>query len=284
MKTKAFRSALVAVVLILAASAAAHADATQVFYAATTASTFDRPSSLSTLRGELVHYASRIPFFPNANATCSFYVTQEGDDFDGVLLIYRNGFNPASPLTNLIAINDDFSTTDGGLGIGTSAVERINLQFVNNYYIVLAGYNASDAGTATITISCSDPATRVIAGDGVLPSYNGRYAELLNGRFRVSATWTNFSNVSGNATFVPLGSNDSAIMWFFAPQNFEVLIKAVNACSFNSRYWIFYAATTNVEFTIDVYDTVLDVHNFYHNNLGSTSHIAETDTDAFPCF
>lgn len=269
--------------LVMGTAAAVHADSTFTFYAATTSATFNRPDSLTTLDGTLVHYTNPIPFFPNEDSTCSVYSTQEGNDFDGVILLYDGGFNAGSPLNNLIALDDDFSSSDGGLGIGTSAIERIPLQFVHNYYLVLAGYDSPDVGTATITVNCSDPATRVIAGDGGFPSYDGHYTELLGGRFRVSATWRNFSSVTGAATFVPLGSNDSGIMWFFQPQNFEVLIKAVNACTFNNRYWIFYAATTNVEFTINVYDTANGHTRSYFNPLGTSLATAVTDTDAFTC-
>ena len=81
---------------------------------------------------------------------------------------------------------------------------------------------------------------------------------------------------------VPLASTDSAIFWFFQPANFELLIKMVDGCGLNDRYWVFYAATTNVAFTIRVDDTFADETGiYYHNPLGSTANIAETDSDAF---
>ena len=54
------------------------------------------------------------------------------------------------------------------------------------------------------------------------------------------------------ATAVPLPSApDSGLFYFFAPSNIEMLIKVLNACvpPFN-HYWVFFAATTNVEFAV----------------------------------
>ncbi len=49
-----------------------------------------------------------------------------------------------------------------------------------------------------------------------------------------------------------MASNDSAIFYFFQPANFELLVKIVDGCGSNNRFWVFYAATTNVEFTLRV--------------------------------
>ena len=48
----------------------------------------------------------------------------------------------------------------------------------------------------------------------------------------------------------------AGLFWFFNENNIEMLIKVLNACvpPFD-RYWTFYAATTNVEFTVTVTDT-----------------------------
>ena len=78
------------------------------------------------------------PFIPERDADCFIQSVQEGDDFDGYIFLYRNGFNPASPLTNLIALDDD------GPDFGSSAsrgIDKRPLPFNDNYYLVTAGYN-----------------------------------------------------------------------------------------------------------------------------------------------
>ena len=38
---------------------------------------------------------------------------------------------------------------------------------------------------------------------------------------------------------------DSGLFYFFGASNLEMLIKVLNACGLNDRYWVFFAATTN---------------------------------------
>jgi len=73
---------------------------------------------------------------------------------------------------------------------------------------------------------------------------------------------------------------DSGLFTFFDPNNAELLVKVLNVCSFANRFWVFYAATTNVELTLTVTDTERQEVFFRSNPLGQT---AETvlDTQAF---
>ena len=81
---------------------------------------------------------------------------------------------------------------------------------------------------------------------------------------------------------VPLPSApDSGLFYFFAPSNIEMLIKVLNACvpPFN-RYWVFFAATTNVEFGVVVTDTQNGKTRAYYNPLNRTAPPVQ-DVDAF---
>jgi hypothetical protein len=70
---------------------------------------------------------------------------------------------------------------------------------------------------------------------------------------------------------VPLSAN-SAMVWFFSPDNAEMLIKVVDACNQPvPRFWVFFAATTNVDFTVRVTDTRSGVSVDYHNLLGQAA-------------
>jgi len=103
---------------------------------------------------------------------------------------------------------------------------------------------------------------------------------LNRGRFEVSAQWQDFSGNTGGGHVVPLGSPDSGLFWFFSDTNWEVLVKVLDGCGLNDRFWVFAAATTDVQYTLRVHDTVSGVAREYVNPLGAAAD-AITDTDAF---
>jgi hypothetical protein len=269
-------AAALAAACALGSAAPAAAQAAYSFYGTTAGgATFNRPNTTltpaPTLSGKIVRYSSQA-LFTNANGTCTFDSVQEAG-FDGVLYLYSGAFDPASPLSHLVAASDN-----GSQGVHFSSFSAA-LQGNQSYYLVTAGAEPAAQGTFTSFVSCTG-ATRILAGDGSMPSYDGHYGELRKGRFRISATWKNFENVTGNGTFVPLGSEDSGIVWFFTPAAFELMIKIVDGCSLNNRYWVFLAALTNVEFHVTVYDTWTETTKLYDNTLG-VSAAAITDTSAF---
>jgi len=103
---------------------------------------------------------------------------------------------------------------------------------------------------------------------------------LLNGdRFSVEVGWRNFEGDTGSGQLV-FRSDDSAVFWFFAEANWELMVKVIDGCAFNQRYWVFAAATTNVEYTVTVTDTATGAVRVYQNPLG-TAAAAVNDTDAF---
>jgi hypothetical protein len=99
-------------------------------------------------------------------------------------------------------------------------------------------------------------------------------------RFQVEVNWRDFEGNAGSAKAVPFGSEDSGLLWFFVADNWEMLIKVINGCGFNDRYWVFAAATTNVEYTMRVTDTMTGAFKEYTNPLGILSP-AITDNMAF---
>jgi plastocyanin len=102
-----------------------------------------------------------------------------------------------------------------------------------------------------------------------------------NQRFRVNILWL-ANGSTGQAVAVPLPSApDSGLFYFFGPTNIEMLIKVLNACvpDFN-RYWVFYAATTNVELGVVVADMQSGRTRAYFNPFNQTAAPVQ-DTDAF---
>jgi plastocyanin len=127
--------------------------------------------------------------------------------------------------------------------------------------------NVAGAATDAVPGDCALGPTTLCLGAG--------------GRFRVEVTFATASQSGpGNAVVVP-SAPDSGLFYFFNPGNIEMLVKVLNACSppFN-RYWVFFAATTNVRFTLTVTDTQTHKVKVYFNPLNQAAAPLQ-DTDAF---
>ena len=101
-------------------------------------------------------------------------------------------------------------------------------------------------------------------------------------RFTFEATYRTASGLTGHGTVVPLAGGNSAAIWFFSPDNAELLVKVLDACSFTAgpAYWVFFAATTNVDFTLHVTDTHTGLTKEYKNLLGQAA-LPVQDTSTF---
>jgi len=102
---------------------------------------------------------------------------------------------------------------------------------------------------------------------------------LNNSRFRVTVNWRTPQGQTGQGQAIPYTS-DSGFFWFFNNANLEMMIKVLNGCTINSRYWAFHAATTNVEYTLTVTDTQTGQVRTYFNPLNRPA-ATVLDTAAF---
>jgi hypothetical protein len=103
---------------------------------------------------------------------------------------------------------------------------------------------------------------------------------LQGGRFQLSAEWKTAGGSAGAAKPVPFGTSDSGLFWFFDDDNWELIVKVLDGCAANDRFWVFSAATTDVEYRLRVYDRVTKVERVYENPPGVLA-AAVTDTAAF---
>lgn len=105
---------------------------------------------------------------------------------------------------------------------------------------------------------------------------------LVNKRFKVEVAWRTEDGASGVGHIVP-HSDNSVLVWFFNPGNVEMLLKVLDACAPPfEKYWVFYAATTNVEFTVRVTDVETGVTKEYRNEMGHPA-VPVQDTGSFAC-
>ncbi len=94
------------------------------------------------------------------------------------------------------------------------------------------------------------------------------YALFLNGdRFRVTASWRTSQGQTGYGTPVEL-TGDTGYFWFFNSANIEAVVKVLDGCAVNSRYWVFAAGLTDVRVELTVTDTVSGASETYVNQQG----------------
>lgn len=154
----------------------------------------------------------------------------------------------------------------------------------------------SDAeGNETVTLALSAPTGGATVGspanqtvtilddDAVIPNVCVEDATtlcLLGGRFRVEVTFTPPGGTLQPANAIPF-TDRAGLFWFFNPNNVEMLVKLQNACvpAFD-RYWVFFAATTNVQFEVVVTDTEALRQKRYSNPQGMVA-LPVADTQAF---
>jgi hypothetical protein len=103
---------------------------------------------------------------------------------------------------------------------------------------------------------------------------------LNEGRFRFSATWKTPEGMHGSARVADFAGGDSAYATFFSAQNVEVVLKVLDGCGVNERFWVFASGLTNVETTLTVTDTHTGTKWTAKNPLNEPF-LPLFDTDAF---
>jgi hypothetical protein len=99
-------------------------------------------------------------------------------------------------------------------------------------------------------------------------------------RFRVESTWeANGRSGVGQAAAV---TRDTGRFSFFTPGNVELVVKAVDGCGTNDRFWIFAGGLTNVRASFTVTDTTTGFTKIYQNPAGRPFAPIQ-DTAAFDC-
>jgi hypothetical protein len=118
-------------------------------------------------------------------------------------------------------------------------------------------------------------------GDPLAPCVDGPQTLCLqDDRFKVQVDWATTQGTSGDGNVVPFQTDDSGLFWFFSEQNWEVVVKVLDACVVNDRFWFFAGGLTNVETVIIVTDTEFGVVRTYTNPQGTPFQPIQ-DTDAF---
>ncbi len=127
---------------------------------------------------------------------------------------------------------------------------------------------AQALGEAIVTARI-EPATGSCAPGATRLCLNG-------GRFAVEARWKDFQGTTGTGQAVPLPGGDTGYFWFFDASNVEVVLKVLDGRSLNGKFWVFYGALSNVEYTLTVTDTQTGAVKTYTNPSGRLASVADT--------
>ncbi len=138
---------------------------------------------------------------------------------------------------------------------------------------------ASAPGTVTIgpapVIGEAIAVTRTTAATGSCAPSSTRLC-LNNGRFAVEARWKDFNGNTGAGQAVSLAGGDTGYFWFFNASNVEVVLKVLDGRPLNDKFWVFYGALSNVEYTLTVTDTETGMVKTYTNPSGRLASVADT--------
>lgn len=104
---------------------------------------------------------------------------------------------------------------------------------------------------------------------------------LNDGGFAVEARWTRTNGDTDLGRAVPLTS-DTGYFWFFDQANVEMVIKVIDGCGVNNRFWVFAGGLTDVRVRITVTDTRTGEVRTYTNPQGTAFRPIQ-DTVAFLC-
>ena len=106
-----------------------------------------------------------------------------------------------------------------------------------------------------------------------------------DGRFEVTAEWTDFDGNDGVAHTMPDdfdGLGDWGTLWFFGQDNPEMLVKVLDACAVNGHYWVFLSPASTVRYEITVRDVRTGAVKTYSKPLHVVPELF-ADTSAFAC-
>jgi hypothetical protein len=121
----------------------------------------------------------------------------------------------------------------------------------------------------------ADGAWRKDASDATPCPGGATYLYLSNCRFRLDVRWTDSHDRTGAGQAVAV-TPDTGYFWFFSETNVELMVKVLDARAVNGQFWVFFGALSNVEYTIDVVDTVSGAIRSYHNPQGAFASVGDT--------
>jgi len=194
-------------------------------------------------------------------------------NFDGVSGQHVTIRTTSDDMDTFLALLDpapQTRTIDDDGGGGTNSLINFNLDASGTWFIAVSNSIGFDFGGYVLDLQCSEPSC--------VPDQDTLC--LNNGRFKVEATYATAQVPSGPASVVKL-TDETGYLWFFNQNNVETVVKVLNACGVNNRYWVFAAGLTNQGVGITITDTQHPAAVKHYFNPLNTTFVTRTDTDAF---
>ncbi|MEM1250387.1 MAG: cytochrome c peroxidase [Acidobacteriota bacterium] len=226
------------------------------------------------------------------------YQVSEGEQALNVVVVREGSVDPAVDVTLVSQPGSataglDFEAVSARLswGAGEAAMRTVTIPIVDdvlvedeeNFSIALTAFSADatpgSVTSANVVIADDDEFTSTVCVPSSTELCLGE-----SGRFRARLAWST-GEQGGAATAVPLeDGGSSGLFYFFDPTNIEMLLKVLDACTpdLGNRHWIFYAATTDLAFELEVTDTWTGQIRRYSNPEGRVA-LPVADTQAFDC-
>ncbi len=102
---------------------------------------------------------------------------------------------------------------------------------------------------------------------------------LEGGHFAVAVDFNDpRTGLTAGGRAVPL-TTDTGAFWFFDDSNLELMIKVLDGRTVNGKFWVFYGALSDVDYTITVTRLETGEVKTYHNPQGTLA--SRADTQAF---
>ncbi len=228
-----------------------------------------------------VRFASSAAAVAESAGQATLTVQRTGGDDGAISVQVMTTAGSASAGSDFTATLDTLSWTDNdddpktiSVPILEDTADEGDETFTLTLFSPTGGATLGSPSIAAVTITDNDdPPPPACVADATTLCLN-------DGRFQARLHWRFPSGLEGEGQAIGLASDDSGLFYFLNPNNAEMLLKVLTGCPVNERYWVFFAATTNVEFLLTVTDTQTDTVKTYFNPLGTPAPPVQ-DTGAF---
>lgn len=169
---------------------------------------------------------------------------------------------------------------------GVCAASRdLMLSETGAYSLVVMENGANNGNEYDVSLTCLSGNCPVGVPEACVPSETSLC--LLDGRFSARLRWSDGGPAGLRDAFVADPKTDSAtaasgIFYFFGddPNNWEILVKMLDGCETNHRFWVLVSASTGFQWELEIRDETTGItKTFSHPLDGNASGIA--DFEAF---